>query len=376
MRQFSQALGIPAANPFDQDLNTNSNVQFGGIALPALSGATIAAIPFFVGTTLSYNIGNFVWDSVAERVGIGTGATTPSDKIHIRSSTPRIRYHHSGSNTYGTIGATAAGTIIINADVGNAAANSEIHFCLDNALKNKFDSAGFFGCGVTTPLAQFHNNGGMICNNIGAAVAGTALVIDASDNIRPQSSSERFKENIEPLPDHKWIYSLEPKKYNFKAQSPDVPSFGFIAEELDKIYPDMVFHDKEGPFSIQYDEFVPFIIAALKEQKKDIEFLADAGGSAHGKIMRNGSAKIEAIEEKLLRHDEFIASIMIKPQHEELKTVMIGMKKDLESAYIKIAELQAAIGTLMTKKEKKEIIKHPVKIGFWKKMKMFFKGEK
>jgi hypothetical protein len=51
--------------------------------------------------------------------------------------------------------------------------------------------------------------------------------------------------------------------------SPDVSSrkhFGFIAQDLQKIYPELVFEDKDGLLSVDYTSLIPMLVEAIKEQ--------------------------------------------------------------------------------------------------------------
>ena len=48
-------------------------------------------------------------------------------------------------------------------------------------------------------------------------------------------------------------------------------SVGFIAQDLEKIVPEVVWTDQEGFKSVDYDSMVAFGIGAIKEQQKRID---------------------------------------------------------------------------------------------------------
>ena len=49
--------------------------------------------------------------------------------------------------------------------------------------------------------------------------------------------------------------------------------YGFIAQELQKVFPDMVTAQDNGILGIQYTELIPVLVQALKEQQDQIDLL-------------------------------------------------------------------------------------------------------
>lgn len=106
-----------------------------------------------------------------------------------------------------------------------------------------------------------------------ASAAGTALVLDASNNVKLLTSSRRFKENITPLQQAQRLYQAQGVNYNYKSDATKQLTAGIIAEQLDSLgFKDVVIYDKQGqPFSIQYNALVPYLLELLKAQKADID---------------------------------------------------------------------------------------------------------
>jgi hypothetical protein len=114
-----------------------------------------------------------------------------------------------------------------------------------------------------------------------------------ADNISPSDSS--LKTNISNIPINRIsdIYSIVGKTYQkkqpefLKQETPlydttieshadeydDRFHFGFIAQDILKIYPELVYEDSKGILSLSYDGFIPMIIEALKEQRLTIDSL-------------------------------------------------------------------------------------------------------
>jgi len=53
----------------------------------------------------------------------------------------------------------------------------------------------------------------------------------------------------------------------------DKTVYGFVAQDVEKIFPDLVFTDKNGLKSIRYNSFIPLIVETLKEQHLVIDTL-------------------------------------------------------------------------------------------------------
>ena len=67
--------------------------------------------------------------------------------------------------------------------------------------------------------------------------------------------------------------SLEPSKYHFVDQSDDQDkSFGFIAQDLQTIFPDLVKYNEDADlYTVQYRGFTTLVVQKIKEQADEIE---------------------------------------------------------------------------------------------------------
>jgi len=54
---------------------------------------------------------------------------------------------------------------------------------------------------------------------------------------------------------------------------PEGEQVGFIAQEIEKVYPQVVLTDKDGYKSVDYSKLTPVLVEAIKEQQKIIEEL-------------------------------------------------------------------------------------------------------
>lgn len=150
----------------------------------------------------------------------------------------------------------------------------------------------FGGAGQQPPRLSFHW-GGVVASQIAIESDGTiairnnpgtgyeklrCLTLRSNGFIEP--SDERLKKNINGISDAlDKILSLRGVTYNWREDMPaneglsDVMQYGLIAQELEKVIPELVDTDEEGWKSVSYSHLVPVLIEALKEQQSEIEVL-------------------------------------------------------------------------------------------------------
>ena len=108
----------------------------------------------------------------------------------------------------------------------------------------------------------------------GATVpTGAAVIVDTSGHLGTTTSSERFKEAIKPMDRaSEAILSLKPVTFRYKHElDPDsIPQFGLVAEEVEKLNPDLVARDAEGkPNTVRYEAVNAMLLNEfLKEHRK------------------------------------------------------------------------------------------------------------
>jgi Chaperone of endosialidase len=83
----------------------------------------------------------------------------------------------------------------------------------------------------------------------GTGVTGTTVVVNSSGQLAVAPSSQRFKDEIKPMDKaSEAILALKPVTFRYK-QNIDpkgIPQFGLVAEEVEKVNPDLVARDAQG----------------------------------------------------------------------------------------------------------------------------------
>src|SRR5262249_28725320 len=90
------------------------------------------------------------------------------------------------------------------------------------------------------------------------AANGSAVFITSGNKLGTATSSKRFKEAIRPMDQSsEALYALKPVTFRYKKEiDPEAKSqFGLVAEDVEKVNPDLIVHNKEGnTSSLRYDE--------------------------------------------------------------------------------------------------------------------------
>ena len=77
---------------------------------------------------------------------------------------------------------------------------------------------------------------------------GVGVIVDTNGHLGTVVSSKRFKEEIKPMDKaSEAILSLEPVTFRYKHElDPDnIPQFGLVAEDVEKVNPDLVARDEQ-----------------------------------------------------------------------------------------------------------------------------------
>jgi hypothetical protein len=112
----------------------------------------------------------------------------------------------------------------------------------------------------------------------GVTVAsGVAVVIDANGQLGTTTSSARFKEAIKPMDKaSEAILALKPVTFHYKKEldPAGIPQFGLVAEQVEKVNPDLVARDEEGkPYTVRYEAVNAMLLNEFLKEHRKVEAL-------------------------------------------------------------------------------------------------------
>lgn len=110
----------------------------------------------------------------------------------------------------------------------------------------------------------------------GVTVAGgLGVVIDTSGHLGTVTSSAHYKEAIRPMGDaSEEILALKPVSFRYKKELDPaaIPQFGLVAEDVEKVSPELVAHDAEGkPYSVRYEAVNAMLLNEFLKAHRQLE---------------------------------------------------------------------------------------------------------
>jgi trimeric autotransporter adhesin len=130
------------------------------------------------------------------------------------------------------------------------------------------------------------------------ASGGAAVFVNSNGKLGTSTSSVRFKEDIKPMGKaSEAILALKPVSFRYKKEidPQGIAEFGLIAEEVEKINPDLIIRDREGkPQTVRYEQVNAMLLN---------EFLKE-----HAKVQRLEAA-LEAVNERLKEQEAKIDKV-------------------------------------------------------------------
>ncbi len=158
----------------------------------------------------------------------------------------------SGNIALGASAGTNLRTGNKNIDIGNAAVTDESNTIRIGNVANQ--SAAF------------------IAGTSGATVAGgVGVIVDSQGHLGTVVSSERFKDNVQPMDKaSEAILTLKPVTFRYKKElDPDgIPQFGLVAEQVEKVNPDLVARD-----TVRYEAVNAMLLNEFLKEHRKVEQL-------------------------------------------------------------------------------------------------------
>jgi uncharacterized coiled-coil protein SlyX len=244
----------------------SANTAIGGNAMNSNTGGfdnTAVGEQALTENTTGYDntaIGYYpLWQNTTGRLNVAIGSLTLSGNTTGKNNTAigvSAARSANGNNNI-ALGYQAGGNLTTggnNIDIGNQGVAGEA-----NTIR-----IGTVGVQNTTFVAGIS----------GATVpTGVAVIVDTDGHLGTITSSVRFKDDIKPMDNaSKVILALKPVTFRYKhdLDPAGIPQFGLVAEDVEKVNPDLVARDEQGkPYTVRYEAVNAMLLNEfLKEHKK------------------------------------------------------------------------------------------------------------
>jgi hypothetical protein len=167
-------------------------------------------------------------------------------------------------------GSTGSGNIALGARAGlyHMAGNNNIYI----GNQGMESEAGQIRIGAY-PL----HTGTYIAGIRNAAGTGSPVIIGMGGKLGVTMSSAQFKEAIKPMDKaSEAILALKPVTFHYKKEvDPDgIPQFGLVAEQVEKVNPDLVARDEEGKvYTVRYEAVNAMLLNEFLKEHRKVEEL-------------------------------------------------------------------------------------------------------
>ncbi len=141
--------------------------------------------------------------------------------------------------------------------------------------------------------------------------AGVPVYINSNGQLGTSGSSRRFKEQIHDMADSSSkLFQLRPVTFFYKPQYDDGShslQYGLIAEEVAKVYPEMVAYEKDGqPYTVKYQLLAPMLLNELQKQHAIVTAQQDLINTQQQQIQTE-SRQITELQQRLTRLESLLA---------------------------------------------------------------------
>jgi hypothetical protein len=182
------------------------------------------------------------------------------------------------ANTTGN-GNTAEGAAALGKNTGSF--NTAVGFNAGSALTTGHDNIDIGAGGVagesnTMRIGTVKQTTTFIAGISGNTVAnGVGVIINSAGQLGTIQSSARFKEGIKPMDSaSEAILALQPVTFRYKQElDPEgIPQFGLIAEQVEKVNPDLIVRDEQGKVTtVRYEAVNAMLLNEFLKEHRQVE---------------------------------------------------------------------------------------------------------
>lgn len=275
---------------------TFSRFNIGGSSIPSLQ---LANVPSYTAGTVQ-NLGGFTGRYLfVDPSGVVCQAPLPAAQGGVASNCTiqdrLVKVQANGSTSLTCSQIYDNGTSV---GIGNYNSSSDFsyNFCLG--------CGGIWYEGTNSPTSS---------GNVKLAVDG---VVKAQAYLA--TSDSRYKKNITTISQAvNLVKKMRGVTYNWNAEKfPEMnfsnqPQIGFIAQEVEKVFPQAVVKNKEGYYSMNYQSLIPVLTEAIKEQQTEIESLKTELDDLKAQVQKLTNAPVVSESDKFTINPNPVTGISV-----------------------------------------------------------------
>ena len=149
-------------------------------------------------------------------------------------------------------------------------------------------------------------------------------MVDSTGHLGTLTSSARYKDNVQPMDKaSEAILNLKPVSFRYKREKivKAIPQFGLVAEQVEKVSPELVASDDQGkPYTVRYEAVNAMLLNEFLKEHRTVE--------QQGAEMKKQDRKVETLESTIAQ------------QEKEIDALAAGLKE--QAAHIQKVNAQLA----------------------------------
>ena len=133
------------------------------------------------------------------------------------------------------------------------------------------------------------------------------------------------------------ILALKPVRFHYKRELDvdRIPQFGLVAEEVEKVNPDLIVRDKDGtPYSVRYDQVNAMLLNEFLKEHRKVEELKTAA--------LKQKATIAGLEFTVVSKEKDF-QLKLAKQQKQIKALTFGLQK--VSAKVEVSQHSSQVVT-------------------------------
>ena len=140
------------------------------------------------------------------------------------------------------------------------------------------------------------------------AASGVAVYVNSSGQLGTLTSSRRYKQDIQGMDQASDVlYALKPVTFKYKPgiDPQGIPQFGLVAEEVEKVAPDLVAHDDQGKvYTVRYQAVDAMLLNEFLKEHRTVQ--------EQSTEIQNLKQQNDSLEKRLNELEKAVASIAEK----------------------------------------------------------------
>jgi hypothetical protein len=143
--------------------------------------------------------------------------------------------------------------------------------------------------------------------------SGVGVIVNSSGQLGTVLSSERFKEAIKPMDKaSEAILALKPVTFRYKQElDPDgIPQFGLVAEQVERVNPDLVVRDEYGKVTtVRYEAVNAMLLNEFLKEHRQVQELKTTAATQAAAISQQRAEFLATIAQQQKQIEALTATV-------------------------------------------------------------------